>query len=128
MAAVKNRNTKPEVCVRKALFKIGLRYRVNVKKLPGSPDIVLPKYKTAIFVHGCYWHGHKNCKKQIKPNTNKDFWDNKIQKNKSRDKEVQSELSKLNWKVLIVWECELRNSRSFNITIDKIVNEIVSIK
>ncbi len=124
MASVKNKNTKPEILVRKALFSKGFRFRINEKKLPGSPDIVLPKYKAVIFVHGCYWHGHENCKKQITPKTNKGFWNEKIEKNRVRDQKVQNELIKLNWKIIIVWECKLRNKETFDLTIDKIVNEI----
>ncbi|MBA7570639.1 Very short patch repair protein [subsurface metagenome] len=92
MATVKNKNTKPEIQVRKALFSRGFRYRINDKRLPGSPDIVLPKYHTVVFVHGCYWHGHTNCKKAIKSSTNKDFWNTKIEKNRLRDKKTQHEL------------------------------------
>jgi DNA mismatch endonuclease (patch repair protein) len=124
MASVKNKNTKPEILVRKALFAKGLRFRINEKKLPGSPDIVLPKYKTLIFIHGCYWHGHENCKKQITPKTNKEFWNEKIEKNRIRDQKVQSELVELGWKIIIVWECELRNKESFDLTINGIIKEI----
>ncbi|MBD3337615.1 MAG: DNA mismatch endonuclease Vsr [Candidatus Lokiarchaeota archaeon] len=126
MASVKNKNTKPEILVRKALFKKGFRYRINDRRLPGSPDIVLPKYRTVIFVNGCYWHGHDNCKKQIQPNTNKNFWNSKIQKNKLRDKKVQKELSQLGWKTLVIWDCELRNKEIFNLTIERIINGIKS--
>lgn len=124
MATVKNKNTKPEIQVRKALFKKGFRYRINDKKLPGSPDIVLPKYKTVIFVHGCYWHGHENCSKAIKPATNKDFWNTKIQKNKARDKNAQEELKANGWNVLVVWDCQLRNQKLFRKTMDTVINEL----
>ena len=124
MASVKNKNTKPEILIRKALFSKGFRFRINDKKLPGSPDIVLPKYETVIFVHGCYWHGHENCKKQITPKTNKVFWNEKIEKNRIRDQKVQSELVNLGWKIIIVWECELRNKETFGLTINRIVKEI----
>jgi len=120
MAAVKNKNTKPEVRVRKALFGKGYRYKVNDKTLPGSPDIVLPKYNTVIFVHGCFWHGHTNCKKAIKPNSNIDFWKAKVEKNKRRDRKAKSELAKQGWEILIVWDCELRNIKSFETTINHI--------
>ncbi|MBA7532094.1 hypothetical protein ES705_24320 [subsurface metagenome] len=124
MATVKNRNTKPEIQVRKALFSRGFRYRINDKRLPGSPDIVLPKYHTAIFVHGCYWHGHTNCKKAIKPSTNKNFWNAKIEKNRLRDQKAQQELSQMGWKVIVIWECELRNKESLELSLNKLINEL----
>lgn len=124
MALVKNKNTKPEILVRKALFREGFRYRINDKKLPGSPDIVLPKHNTVIFVHGCYWHGHENCKKQITPKTNKSFWNEKIEKNKTRDRKVQNQLRELGWNILIVWECELRNKEIFTAAIEELIKDI----
>lgn len=126
MATVKNKNTRPEIQVRKALFSKGFRYRINDKKLPGSPDIVLPKYRATVFVHGCYWHGHNDCKKAITPSTNKDFWNAKIEKNRQRDKKVSSELRQQGWKVVIIWECELRNKESFDLTVDRAMAEIKS--
>ena len=124
MATVRNKNTKPEIQVRKALFKRGFRYRINDKRLSGSPDLVLPKYKTAVFVHGCYWHGHESCSKAIKPATNKDFWNTKIKKNKLRDKNAQKALVMTGWKVIVIWECQLRNQEMFKRTMTKVVNEI----
>lgn len=124
MAAVKNKNTKPEIHVRKALFSRGFRYRINDKRLPGSPDIVLPKYHAVIFVHGCYWHGHTNCKKAIKPSTNKNFWNAKIEKNRLRDQKAQQELSQMGWKVIVIWECELRNKESFEFSLKKLIYEL----
>lgn len=126
MAKVKNKNTKPEILIRKALFNIGYRYKVNDKSLPGSPDIVLPRYKTVIFIHGCFWHGHSNCKKAIKAKSNVDFWKLKIAKNKKRDQINLYELQKLGWKVLTVWDCELRNNNSFEILINQLNREIKS--
>ena len=119
MASVKNKSTKPEILVRKALFANGFCFRINDKRLPGSPDIVLPKYRTVIFVHGCYWHGHTNCKKQITPKSNKTFWNEKIEKNRTRDGKAQKELTELGWSVLVIWECELRNKEQFDSTIIK---------
>lgn len=109
MSKVPRKGTKPEYIVRKFLFSNGLRYRVNVKKLPGSPDIVLPKYKTVIFVHGCFWHGH-SCKYAALPTTNYVFWYNKIEKNKERDAAKNSLLKEMGWNVIIVWQCELKNT------------------
>lgn len=124
MATVKNKNTKPEIQVRKALFKKGIRYRINDKNLPGSPDLVIQKHKSVIFVHGCYWHGHDNCSKGIKPETNKEFWQVKIQKNKQRDKRAQEELKAKGWTVLVIWGCQLKNQSVFGETIGRIINEL----
>jgi DNA mismatch endonuclease (patch repair protein) len=107
MAAVKSRNTKPELIVRKELFRQGFRYRLNVKKLPGTPDIVLAKYKTAIFINGCFWHGHKDCKKSKLPSTNTAFWKNKINSTIQRDVLKAGYLESLGWFVLVCWECDI---------------------
>ena len=106
MSKISGKNTKPEILVRKFLFSKGFRYRINVKTLPGKPDIVLPKYKTIIFVNGCFWHGH-NCKKGKLPSSNTDFWKEKISNNKSRDAQNSDLLVKLGWKVIIIWQCEI---------------------
>lgn len=110
MSRIKGKNTKPEEIVRKYLFSKGFRYRKNDKRLPGTPDIVLPKYKTAIFVNGCFWHGHKDCRYFVVPKTNTDFWLNKINANTERDKRNIETLKKLGWNVIVVWECELKKS------------------
>lgn len=96
--------------LRRALWRRGFRYRVNVKRLPGSPDIVLPKYRTSIFVHGCFWHGHKDCKNATTPKTNTDFWTAKIARNQQRDQEVWRQLEAKGWNVIIVWECQLKKA------------------
>lgn len=106
MSKIGGKNTKPEILVRKFLFSKGFRYRINVKTLPGKPDIVLPKYKTVIFINGCFWHGH-NCKKGKLPSSNIDFWKEKISNNKSRDDKNSDLLIKLGWKVIIIWQCEI---------------------
>ena len=106
MSKISGKNTKPEILVRKFLFSKGFRYRTNVKTLPGKPDIVLPKYKTVIFINGCFWHGH-NCKKGKLPSSNIDFWKEKISNNKSRDDKNSDLLVKLGWKVIIIWQCEV---------------------
>jgi len=108
MSKVRSKNTKPEEIVRKYLFSQGFRYRKNDKNLPGTPDIVLPKYKTAIFVNGCFWHGH-NCPKGKLPETNKEKWRKKIDENKKRDEKNYKLLKENGWKVIIVWECEIKN-------------------
>ena len=111
MAAIHSSNTKPEVKLRHALWGLGFRYRVNDKRLPGSPDIVLPKYRTTIFVHGCFWHGHTGCKNYTVPKTNTDFWVAKVRRNQERDQEVWRKLEAKGWSVIIVWECELEKNR-----------------
>ena len=108
MSRIKGCNTKPEETVRKYLFSKGFRYRKNDKSLPGKPDIVLPKYKAVVFINGCFWHKHEGCKYFKWPRSNADFWKNKINRNVERDKQVQHELMKAGWKVITVWECELK--------------------
>ena len=109
MAAIKSKNTKPEIAVRKMLHALGYRFRLYRKDLPGSPDIVLPKYKTVIFVHGCFWHRHENCKFASTPKTRKEFWENKFKENIERDLKTQNNLKSLGWKSEIIWECELKS-------------------
>lgn len=123
MAAIHSASTKPELKLRHALWEQGFRYRVNDKHLPGSPDIVLPKYHTVIFVHGCFWHGHKNCKNATTPKTNTDFWKAKITRNKERDQEVWRKLEAKGWYILIVWECELKKDR-FEGTLKQVIDTI----
>lgn len=125
MSCIKGKNTRPEEIVRKYLFSQGFRYRKNDKRLPGTPDIVLPKYKTVIFVNGCFWHGHKNCKCFVVPKTNTDFWVNKIEANKQRDCRKIDELQELGWKVIIVWECQLKRNL-FSETMSALVSKINS--
>ena len=108
MSRIKGKDTKPEETVRKYVFSKGFRYRKNVSTLPGKPDIVLPKYKTCIFVHGCCWHKHEGCKYFVWPKSNEEFWKDKLEKNVTRDKNEQAELEKMGWHILIVWECQLK--------------------
>lgn len=108
MSRIRSCNTKPEMLVRRYLFSKGFRYRVNVKALPGSPDIVLRKYRTVIFVNGCFWHGHEGCKYYVMPKTNISFWESKIARNRERDVQRRAELSMLGWHAVIVWECQLK--------------------
>ena len=108
MSKVQATETKPEIKVRKFLFSKGFRYRKNSKFLPGKPDIVLPKYKTVIFVNGCFWHGHKNCEAATLPKSKIEYWSKKIGSNIERDKRNRKELKKLGWNVIAVWECELK--------------------
>lgn len=108
MSHVKSKNTKPEILVRSFLFANGFRFRLHRKDLPGKPDIVLPKYKTVIFINGCFWHGHPNCKCATLPETNRNFWSNKISGNMERDKATYSSLKNMGWKVIVIWQCELK--------------------
>lgn len=108
MAAIHSANTKPEIIVRKYLFSRGFRYRLNHKRLPGHPDIVLRKYRTCIFVNGCFWHGHEGCKDFKIPKSNTDFWIEKIERNKQRDAKTQKQLAKMGWHCITVWGCELK--------------------
>ena len=109
MSAIKSKNTKPEIAVRKMLHALGYRFRLHRKDLPGSPDIVLPKYKTVIFVHGCFWHRHENCKFASTPKTRKEFWENKFKGNVKRDLEIQKNIKNIEWRSLVIWECETKN-------------------
>lgn len=108
MSRIQSKDTKPEILVRKYLFSKGLRFRKNVKKMPGTPDIVLPKYNTIIFIHGCFWHGH-TCRQGRLPTSNMEFWQNKITNNKKRDIQKIELLEKEGWKVIVIWQCELKN-------------------
>jgi DNA mismatch endonuclease (patch repair protein) len=110
MSSIKGKNTKPELTVRKKLFSHGLRYRIHVKNLPGSPDIVLPKYKTVIFVHGCFWHGHKGCKNFVLPKNRSQFWKDKIEGTRKRDSGNKKNLQILGWKVILIYECQLQKT------------------
>jgi len=109
MSRIKGKNTKPEILVRKFLFSKGFRFRIHDKRLPGKPDIVLPKYKTVIFVNGCFWHGHTGCKYYIVPKTKTEWWLNKINRTITSDFEAIQSLKKEGWKTITVWECELKN-------------------
>lgn len=123
MSRIKSKETKPEKIVRKFLFAKGLRYRKNDKRFPGHPDIVLPKYKTIVFVHGCFWHLHENCKFARLPKTNTSFWKNKLMKNKYRDIKEQAELKNMGWKIIVVWECDLKKDKRRQ-TLDILYNKI----
>lgn len=123
MAAIRSVSTKPELKVRKALWRLGFRYRVNYKGLYGTPDIVLSKYRTVIFVHGCFWHGHKKCKYYTVPKTNTEFWQAKVARNMERDQEVWRKLEAKGWFVIIVWECQLKKAK-FRETIESVAADI----
>lgn len=111
MSRIKGKNTKPEMLVRKFLFSMGLRYRLHDKKLPGKPDLVFIKHGVVVFIHGCYWHGHDGCKHFVVPKTRTEWWVNKINRNKLNDSNSISELKRTGWKVITVWECELKSNK-----------------
>lgn len=123
MSRIHGKNTKPEMSVRKYLFAKGFRYRINDKRYSGKPDIVLPKYKTVIFVHGCFWHGH-SCKKGRLPETNKEFWSNKIFVNKQRDKRNKRELEALGWNIIIIWQCEISTKQKLESKMKEVIELI----
>ena len=130
MARVKSKNTKPEIFLRKLLWPKGFRYRVNYKNLPGSPDIYLPKYKTAIFVNGCFWHMHENCKYSSIPKSNYEFWKNKLEGNVERDKKNYAQLESMGIKVIVVWGCEIKEILKDQVAaverVDNLINEIIN--
>ena len=119
MSAIKSKNTKPEIRVRKILHSMGYRFRLHSKNLPGSPDIVLPKYKTVIFVHGCFWHRHENCKYSKIPKTREEFWNKKFRSNVKRDLEIQEKINNIEWRSIVIWECETKDIGNLR---DKIIN------
>jgi DNA mismatch endonuclease (patch repair protein) len=111
MAAIKSKNTKPEIAVRQFLYSKGIRYRLHRKDLPGKPDLVISKLDTLIFVHGCYWHRHKNCKLTYTPKSNTLFWEEKFEANITRDNKINNQLLDMGWKVIVIWECEVKSGR-----------------
>lgn len=125
MSHVLSSSTKPEVKLRHALWRLGFRYRKNDRRLPGSPDIVLPKYRTVIFLNGCFWHGHKGCRKNVLPKTNTEFWVSKINRNQERDQDVWRALEAKGWFVVVVWECELVKA-SFDSTLSRVEQTILA--
>ncbi|MFD1255834.1 very short patch repair endonuclease [Mucilaginibacter terrae] len=125
MSSIKGKNTKPELRVRKVLHRLGFRFRLHDKRLPGTPDIVLKKYKTVIFVNGCFWHGHTECRRGVSmPKSRTEFWQNKISNNRERDVKKIEELKKIGWKVISVFECELK-SRNIENTINTIHHSLI---
>lgn len=123
MSRIRCKDTKPELIVRQYLFSQGFRYRLHVKNLPGKPDIVLPKYRTVIFVNGCFWHGHQDCKYYRLPKSRVDFWKNKVDYNRKNDANTHDELCKLGWNVIVTWECELKTP-SIDVVLKNIVEKI----
>lgn len=124
MSRIRGKNTKPEILVRKGLHARGFRFRLHNKNLPGSPDVVLPKYGVAIMVNGCFWHGHKGCRYATRPKSNVEFWDAKIARNRHRDEVTTAHLEALGWTVITVWECELRTGSQLEDRLNALVEEI----
>lgn len=114
MSRIRGRNTTPEVVVRSVLHKMGYRFRLHVRDLPGKPDIVLPKHRTVVFVHGCFWHRHRGCKNCTTPSNNREFWVEKLEGNAARDRLSRRALVRLGWRVALVWECETAKPRSLD--------------
>ena len=125
MSMIRNKDTKPEIIVRKFLFGNGFRYKLHDKMLPGKPDLVFPKHKTIIFIHGCFWHGHTNCKYFVVPKTRTEWWLNKIKTNKKNDKKSCRAITQKGWSVITIWECQLRKHNLEN-TLLKLIKSIHS--
>ena len=121
MSRIRSKNTKPELIVRKALSKVGIRYRLHNSKLPGKPDIMISKLKTIVFINGCFWHQHKNCKKQAVPESNKDYWEKKLKRNIEKQKQDISALKALGWKVHKIWECQTADVKKLTAKIMQIL-------
>jgi DNA mismatch endonuclease (patch repair protein) len=124
MSRIRSTNTRPEVALRKALHRLGFRFRLHGRRLPGKPDIVLPKYHTAIFVHGCFWHRHAGCKVATTPKSNTEFWVGKFGRNTARDAIKQAQLEAEGWKVVVVWECDLKTEEKAQAAASMIGDEV----
>lgn len=124
MSRIRSTNTSIEIKARKYLFSNGFRFKINVKNLPGKPDIVLPKYHTVIFVHGCFWHRHRNCKRATMPKSKQDYWVPKFQRNIDNDIKHKKELKSLGWKVIIIWECEIK--KNFETRMKRLLKELLN--
>lgn len=127
MARIRSKDTRPELIVRHFLWASGFRYRLHGKKLPGRPDIVLTRYRTVIFVHGCFWHGHEGCKDFRIPNTRREFWEAKIHRNQERDLQNQAKLKALGWNIITVWECEISGTQG-RARLVRLISEILGVE
>jgi len=123
MSRIKGCDSKQEILVRSLVHRMGFRFRVHRRDLPGNPDIVLPRHRKVIFVHGCFWHGHKGCPRSKRPTSNKDFWNEKLDKNMERDKRFRKILWSMGWKVLVVWQCETRKPEKLLVKLERFLND-----
>ena len=128
MAAIRSRDTKPEMLVRRFLHGAGYRYRLHDRKLPGCPDLVFPSLRTVIFIHGCFWHGHENCKYFRLPKSNEEFGHNKISRNIERDAKVRAELENQYWNIIVIWECDLKNKSRREEILENVAKELFNIR
>jgi DNA mismatch endonuclease, patch repair protein len=124
MAAIRSQDTKPEMIVRRLVYSLGHRYRLHLKNLPGRPDLALISKRKAIFVHGCFWHRHTNCKYASTPKTRVDFWEQKFRDNVARDRRARQELKKLGWNVMTVWQCDLKQTGKLLKKLKKFLNQV----
>lgn len=124
MAAVRSKHTGPEILVRRFLWSKGMRYRVHVADVPGKPDIVVRRHKLAIFIHGCFWHGHEGCSRGRLPKSRLEYWSAKIDANKSRDDAIADQLNREGWRQLVVWECQLRTQKAASTALPQMLDEI----
>ena len=124
MAAIRGKDTAPELAIRRILHAMGLRFRLHRKDLPGRPDIVLPKHRTVVFVHGCFWHRHENCRHTTTPKTRQEFWQTKFAANIERDRRNQTDLQQLGWRVIVIWECELRQHSDLETRLERLFRVI----
>jgi DNA mismatch endonuclease, patch repair protein len=123
MARVKGRNTQPELLVRSILHRLGYRFRLHFRDLPGCPDVALPRHRKVVFVHGCFWHGHEGCPRSARPTTNRVFWEKKLSGNMDRDKKNLAALEEMGWKALVVWTCETKNVERLTDTLSRFMAE-----
>ena len=127
MSAVRSKNTLAELLVRRYLWSHGIRYRIHRKDLPGKPDIAMPQYKLAVFIHGCFWHGHDNCIRGRLPKSRLEYWKPKIEANKKRDRLIEKELKEKGWRQLVIWECQLRTQKAASNNLPIVLNQILSL-
>ena len=121
MSRIRSQDTSPELRVRSLIHRAGYRYRLHVKEMPGKPDIVMPRYRTAILINGCFWHRHPNCRYATTPKTNTDYWQRKFERNVARDRTAHDELARNGWKILVIWECQTRDKESLATLIGEIL-------
>lgn len=126
MSHIRSKDTKPEIIIRRFLFAKGLRFRLHAKQLPGKPDLTFPKYKTIVFIDGCFWHSHENCKYSKLPKTNVDYWIKKLENNKLRDEANEKKLEEMGWRVIRIWECEIKNASSRLPRLESLFHQIIN--